>query len=393
VRSVPPGTPRARPIVSHRRGRGLAIGVTEPNPNLIWSAGARPHPPAGFGPARDQLASLHPDYLRVVVDWSTLQPRPSAPPGLAAGRDGCERGIGPCAPYAGLRDLFAAIASHPALTPVVVIYGAPAWAASGAAGCERPGTLPRSRSLTPAGLSGYRTLIRSLLALARRAGLELPWWSPWNEPNHPYFISPQRPRCDAHAQPDSPRDYARLVRAMRSELAADHQPHGLVLGDLAGFTKPSPVAVGVGEFVAGLPDDVACAGPVWAVHYGLARLARRAEATVDQLERALARRRCPARARIWVTEAGAPTPQAVVAGAGDPVASCRELAAVLAHWNADPRVDAVFQYTFREDPLFPIGLADTHLTRLYPAYGIWRAWGARSPADPAPAAGARAACA
>jgi hypothetical protein len=94
-----------------------------------------------------------------------------------------------------------------------------------------------------------------------------------------------------------------------------------------------------------------------------------------------------------VTEAGAPTPRAPVAGAGDPVASCRELAAVLAHWNADPRVQAVFQYTFREDPLFPIGLADTRLTRLYPAYGVWRAWGARSPADPVPAAGASAACA
>ncbi|MEA2265432.1 MAG: hypothetical protein QOE27_1015 [Solirubrobacteraceae bacterium] len=380
-------------MVSHRRGGGLAIGVTEPNPHLIWSAGARPQAPPGFARARDQLAALHPDYLRVVVDWSTLQPRPSAPPALAAGRDGCERGIGPCAPYAGLRDLFAAIASHPGLTPVVVIYGAPAWAAVGPAGCERPGTLPRSRTLTPAGLAGYRTLIRSILALARATGLELPWWSPWNEPNHPYFISPQRSRCNAHAPSDSPRYYARLVRAMRSELAADPQPHQLVLGDLAGFTNPSPIAVGVGEFVAGLPDDVACASPVWAVHYGLARLARRAEATVDQLERALARRGCPARARIWVTEAGAPTPRAPVAGAGDPVASCRELAAVLAHWNADPRVEAVFQYTFREDPLFPIGLADTRLTRLYPAYGVWRAWGARSAADPVPAAGASAACA
>ncbi|HEU0316751.1 MAG TPA: hypothetical protein VFR49_05445, partial [Solirubrobacteraceae bacterium] len=87
---------------------------------------------------------------------------------------------------------------------------------------------------------------------------------------------------------------------------------------------------------------------------------------------------------IWVTEAGAPTPRAAVAGAGDPAASCRELAAALAHWSADSRVAAVLQYTFREDPLFPIGLADAGLTHLYPAYAVWRAWGARAAGDPVP---------
>jgi hypothetical protein len=318
----------------------------------------------------------------VVVDWARVQPRAGAPPSLDAVDAGCERGVPPCAPYAGLRDLFAAIASNPGLTPVLVVYGVPPWAAQPVAGCRRPGTPPIAAALAPAALPAYRALIRSLIRLARRVGLELPWWSPWNEPNHPSFISPQRVRCQTGAPPVSPALYAGLARAMRAELAADRRPHRLVLGDLAGFTSSSPIRLSVSEFVADLPADVVCSAGAWAVHYGLARLASRAEATVAALEAALRRRRCSA--PIWITEAGAPTPGAAVAGADDPAGSCRELAAALAHWSADPHVAAVFQYTFREDPLFPIGLADPRLAHLYPAYAVWRAWGARAPGAPAP---------
>ena len=49
----------------------------------------------------------------------------------------------------------------------------------------------------------------------------------------------------------------------------------------------------------------------------------------------------------------------------------------------DPRVQAAFQYTFRDDPAFPVGLADPHLTTLYPAYYLWAEW-ARAPARTAP---------
>lgn len=362
-------------IVSHRRGVGLAIGLTEPNANLVWSATARPQVPAGFGPWRDRLVALHPDYLRVVVNWAKLQPTAQDSPALDAKSDGCERGIGPCAPQAGLKDLFAAIASHPGLTPVVVIYGAPAWAVRPIPGCEPKGTQPNARAVAPAALPSYRALIGKVLALARRVGLELPWWSPWNEPNHPDFISPQRGRCDPRAPALSPGFYTRLARSMQTALAADGHPHRLLLGDLAGFVAPTPVAVSGGEFVRAVPKDLVCAAGAWAVHYGLAPTSR-AEATVRALERALARRSCPnGTPPIWVTEAGAPTTSPT---------SCRDLAGLLAHWTADARVDAVFQYTFRQDPLFPIGLVDAGLTRTYPAYGVWRAWGARAPDDPAP---------
>ncbi len=75
--------------------------------------------------------------------------------------------------------------------------------------------------------------------------------------------------------------------------------------------------------------------------------------------------------------AGAPRPP----GEADEAAGCRALAVQLARWYADPRVGAVFQYTFREDDLFPVGLADAALTRLYPAYYLWLAWAQHGTAD------------
>jgi hypothetical protein len=49
-------------------------------------------------------------------------------------------------------------------------------------------------------------------------------------------------------------------------------------------------------------------------------------------------------------------------------------------------VDAAFQYTFRDDPVFPVGLVDERFTKTWPAYDLWKAWGGggRSPNGPAP---------
>ena len=65
-------------------------------------------------------------------------------------------------------------------------------------------------------------------------------------------------------------------------------------------------------------------------------------------------------------------------------AGCEAMDAALRAWAANPRVDAAFQYTFREDTAYPVGLADARLTRTYPTYDLWRSWGARAPDDPAP---------
>ena len=49
-------------------------------------------------------------------------------------------------------------------------------------------------------------------------------------------------------------------------------------------------------------------------------------------------------------------------------------------------MEAAFQYTFRDDPVFPVGLVDAKLTKAWPAYDLFKAWGgARKPDDPAPA--------
>jgi hypothetical protein len=64
--------------------------------------------------------------------------------------------------------------------------------------------------------------------------------------------------------------------------------------------------------------------------------------------------------------------------------------ALLERWYADPRVDAAFQYTVREAPQFPVGLIDPTLTRRYPAYDLFRAWGGgRRPNAPPPRLPAR----
>ena len=85
------------------------------------------------------------------------------------------------------------------------------------------------------------------------------------------------------------------------------------------------------------------------------------------------RRRRPARRR---------RPDAAARDAAARLPRARRRAAPL---GRDPRVDAAFQYTFRDDPAFPVGLADAGLTRTWPAYDLWLAWGGdRAPGAPAP---------
>ena len=150
------------------------------------------------------------------------------------------------------------------MVPVIVILGTPDWAASPPAGCEseRAGAAARM----PADLEAYRVLIRSLLELGARERIALPWWSPWNEPNHPLFFGPQRAACDAAQAPQSPDRYAELVRAARAELDAAPGDQRIVLGEVAGFDAPRANAVGSAEFARALPDDVVCGAGVWAQH-------------------------------------------------------------------------------------------------------------------------------
>ncbi len=262
---------------------------------------------------------------------------------------------------------------------VLDVFGVPSWAAAAARGCETAGTQPFSRPINEAGIAGYRSLIRTLLALAREQGVALSWWSPWNEPNNPAFLSPQRSVCSIDAPVAAPAVYAQLAEAMAVELAGDDAADHLLLGELAGYPADSLHHSSVASFVAALPARVLCLGSVWAIHaYASWGKARPESDPVGELARALdARGSCAAGASIWVTETGAGAqrpgrPRA--AGEAEQRAACEALGEQLRRWSQNPRVGAIFQYSFREDPAYPVGLVSADLQHTYPAYRLWLAY-------------------
>ncbi len=353
----------------------LAIGITEANPHLIAPG---PQPP-DFAPWRDRLAALRPTYVRVFVDWSQDG-------GLAATQSGCLRDVLPCASYAGVRDQLRAVAARRLhdpgrWQPLLTIYGVPERYAVAAGGCERTDASARARAITAAGIRAYERLLIDVLALAREEGTAVPFVAPWNEPNHPSLISPQRRSCDARAPSRAARVYVQLALAAQRALRRAAGTQRLVLGELAGYTDSTPRTTSIDEIVAALPDALACEAAAWSVH-DYAQAARPSTDAVGALARALRGRECTARAPIWVTETGAGRRLRDSDALADPAAACRAMADRLARWDADPRVAAVFQYTFREDPTFPVGLADAALTRLYPTYELWRAWSQATRAAP-----------
>jgi hypothetical protein len=377
------GRARAARIVHQPAPARVAFGITEDNAQLLWPADPSPGPAGRFEAARRQLSALHPAYVRLLIDWSKLQPSPSSPPDLSAMRSGCAREVGPCGAYRGLEAELAAIAAQQrsggGFRVLVDIYGTPAWAAAPVSGCESGSTPAYARPLAARALPDYELLVRSLLALGAGEGVALEWWSPWNEPNDPLFLSPQRGRCSPEGTPLAPETYAQLARALARALhtGAGGRAARIVLGELSDFTGETPHTLGIARFISALPADVLCLAGAWSLHeYAGYPPARPAPDGVHALEAALdARGVCARAAPIWVTETGAGSPEpgrARAASRQAQLAGCAALARRLAAWRADPRVDAVFQYTFREDPDFPVGLADASLTQLYSAYGLWR---------------------
>ena len=348
-------------------------GLSERNANLLWARDAAPALDDDFEPWRARVEALRPRYYRLMVDWAALQPVRGEEPNFDGIDNGCLRDLPPCREFAGMRDVLRAVKSQQEANGgwevVVTIYGVPEWAAAGPHGCERSTETVRSRPSRR--LSGYRALLRRLVGLGEEEGVELKWWSPWNEPNQPYFISPQRARCDSSAPSLAARRYVEIVRAARAEV-----PRGarLVLGEMAAASRPSPFVTGVAEMVRELPRDVVCAGDVWAQH----QYAERGDGSTDaiaELRRALDRRPCTRGKPIWVTETGvggAHVGDRRSRGRAELASDCRAMAAKLRQWSRDPRVDAAFQYTFREDTAFPVGLADASLSRAYPVYDLWR---------------------
>lgn len=357
----------------------LAVGLSEFDPALI----APPGPPRrGLGQLRAaslRLGLLRPRYFRLVVLWSEVQRRPGRYFNWSA------RGSGGHSVVAQLRGLARARARAPgSWEPVVTFYSTPSWARSALRGCESRAVSINARAPRTTAMPAYQAMVRSLTALGRRNGVQLRTFSPWNEPNSGFFLSPQRARCSPSSPSLAPAKYAEMVRALRGALDAEPGDQQVVVGETSSPFRPGPIISGVSEFVGGLPQDVLCAGAVWAHHQYVGDANG-----LPALEAALAARPCGrAPRRIWITETGVGSkrPRERADEQSTLRRGCRALHGPLMRWWADPQVDAAFQYTYREDPRFPVGLEETSLDDTYPAYWLWRAWGgSRAPGSPPPA--------
>lgn len=385
--------------------RSLAIGLTEPNANLIWSAEEKPQLPGGIGVWRDRVSALEPDYYRLLVNWAQVQPERDRPPDWDLRQDGCIHGVGPCIGWDGVREQLRALRSQQRLGKMrnaLVVFGyAPPWATERLDGCIKSGLDPRGLAISQAAVADYRRMVGSLLALAREEQVQIRYWSAWNEPNYPGFISPQRSECSKRSRLIAPTVYARLVRALTQELNRAQGNQEVVLGELAGYSRSRKYATSVSEFVSALPDDVVCAATVFGQHAYVRRGREKdgsdyygdsgddgSEALLAGLVRALDTRRCSRSIPVWITETGAggrsPGSQRLTE-AESLAADCRAMQRLLFSWYRHPRVRVAMQYTFRDDPVFPVGLSDATLTRLFNPYHAWRAWGGeRQPENPAP---------
>ena len=252
-RPAPAPTPTATPALERARldaptqGPSLAVGITEPNPYLFAPDDVLPVAEP-FRHWRDELVRMKPELYRLVIVWDMLQPDPAAPPDLAKLDLGCMRDKQPCAPYATVQDQLRALAARQregGWQSLLVITSTPKWASGPPGGCRTEAVYGAPRDL-----QAYRALISSVLDLADTVGARIDYLTPWNEPNHPYFIAPQRKACDALSPSRAIAPYARLARAARAELA-ERGTGQLVLGEMAGILEPSSRATGVAEMIQG----------------------------------------------------------------------------------------------------------------------------------------------
>jgi hypothetical protein len=387
----PTGTPTPAPTTAPlspipAAGPGLAVGVTEYNPHLVAADVPAPEP---WESARQALGQLDPAFYRLVIEWDRLQPRAAADVNLDNPETGCMREVGPCLPWAGVRQQLRALASRQKQDParwqtLVVLMWTPEWAAAAPSGCEKDDTESRARAPRPDTLPAYKQVILDVLKVAEEEGATLRFWSPWNEPNLPPFLSPQRAECDADSPSLAPGVYAELARTMSATLGEAPGEQQLVIGETAGLLKDTKLVTSVGEFIRGLPQDVVCASTVYSQHAYIG-----GDDPVRQAVGALADHDCPEPHTIWITETGVgPAPEEYSAVKDPAAAGCRDLHERLVRWWNDPLVTVAFQYTFREDDKFPVGLFSTDLTEKRPSLNEWLAWGGARPATAPPPASA-----
>ena len=369
------------------RGRHVAVGISEQNPNFVSPSREIPQP---FARWRDALAKMHPALYRLVIYWPSIQQSTDAPADLGAINGGCLRDKRPCAGYRGVRDQLRALAARQAeggWEGFVVIAGTPEWAARPPSGCERRRIGPTNRMPRTDALPAYQRLVTDILEAAKEEGATLRYWAPWNEPNHPYSSSPQRAAPCGAAQPSvSAGPYIELANALKRALSKAPGDQGYVLGEVAVMVRRLSITTTVDEFLDALPPKLVCGARAWTQHTYIG-----GEDVLDDVDRRLKDKGC-GDMPIWMTETGAGAPRTATARTGGRAAElrgCRAVHRILKTWYRDRRITAAVQYTLREDDVFPTGLVTTDLTRAYPALREWQQWGLRArerPEDPPPSA-------
>jgi hypothetical protein len=364
---TPPSAPPAPPLAARLPPPPLSIGVTESDPRLFAPAG-RLRGVAG------ELVALRPNYVRVLVPWERLQPLARLKPNWDAPFGGCPKAAPVCKTERGMRGLLRAIKHRQDVDGgwkiLVVPYFTPPWAASQYFGCQKARSRHPRAQLPRIG--PYRTFLRGLNALADKVGVKIDYVTPWNEPNHPGFLQPQRATCNRYSKAISPIAYSRLVRAAQKELRYQQT---LVLGSLAGLAQPRTYGAGAAEFIRGLPRDIVCSDGPFAQHAYVGQPGRRGReprranpasaarhGLLDDVLAALDSKHCDEIKQLWIAETGTFDHR------------CEAMAAALRSWAHNDRIDAAFQYTFREARAFPVGLVSQSLLRTYGSYRAWRAF-------------------
>ena len=346
----------------------LSIGLSESDPRLLVARGPTKR-------AAAKAVALRPNYVRVLVPWERIQPGAGRKPNWDAPPGGCPKLAPGCKSASGLRALLTAIGQRQVADGgwkiLAVPFFTPRWAVAGPpTGCQKA-RLRHTRAQMPR-IGAYRRFLRALNALADKVGVKIDFISPWNEPNHPAFLQPQRAQCRVTSKAIAPRAYATLVRAAKRELRFDQT---LVLGSLAGLQKPRVYGAGVAEFIRGMPRDVACTSGPFAQHAYIGEPGRRGRppaaadpetasrfGLLDGVIAALDAKECPDIKVLWIAETGTFDHR------------CEAMFSALRSWAINDRVDAAFQYTFRESRDYPVGLVSPSLFDTYASYRAWRAF-------------------
>ena len=247
---------------------------------------------------------------------------------------------------------------------VIDILGVPAWAARGALRLRAAAATPAlARAVRPGGARRLPRADRLAAALGALGGRRAATGgAPGTSPTTPRFLSPQRAFCAAALAAGLGGASTReLARAMADELRsrASRSTHGARRTERHA-ARLARIATSVAQLRRGAPGRrPRASATVWSVHayapYGPAAAGRRTGGGARaRRSRARRLRRASAhlgdRGRRRRAPPGRPRRPARRRRNSKPA---RRSPRSCARWYADPRVGAVFQYTFRDDPGLP----------------------------------------